>query len=150
MVSNPSDWRVYISRPGPNVNESRPPSGSEVETAHAAKGSPQDSLVTVTAQLRAAAQHRASTLSRNVMIDLERRLERKERCQGFATFLVGILLLNCVERMCWAVTNVSEAAKKGEEVVCLPFSKIFPFHAGQSYMGYLTDLRACSRHWINR
>ncbi|KAL9018328.1 MAG: hypothetical protein Q9185_004361 [Variospora sp. 1 TL-2023] len=65
----------------------------------------------ITSQLRATAQHRAFTISKIILIDLERRLERKERCQGFETFLVGILFLNCVERMCWAVRKANLANK---------------------------------------
>ncbi|KAL8973703.1 MAG: hypothetical protein Q9197_002054 [Variospora fuerteventurae] len=67
--------------------------------------------IIVTSQLRATAQHRAFTISKIILIDLERRLERKERCRGFETFLVGILFLNCVERMCWAVRKANLANK---------------------------------------
>ncbi|KAL8653075.1 MAG: hypothetical protein Q9210_002321, partial [Variospora velana] len=67
--------------------------------------------VIITSQLRAAAQHRAFMISKTILIDLERRLERKERCRGFETFLVGILFLNCVERMCWAVRKANLANK---------------------------------------
>lgn len=52
------------------------------------------------------------------MIDLERRLERKEKCQGFETFLVGVLLLNCVERMCFAFKRVSDEMTNGQRDVC--------------------------------
>ncbi|KAI4286531.1 MAG: hypothetical protein L6R35_004213 [Caloplaca aegaea] len=65
----------------------------------------------ITSQLRATAQKRAFTISKIILIDLERRLERKERCRGFETFLVGILFLNCVERMCWAVRKANLANK---------------------------------------
>ncbi|KAL8986649.1 MAG: hypothetical protein Q9177_004071, partial [Variospora cf. flavescens] len=65
----------------------------------------------ITSQLRATAQQRAFTISKIILIDLERRLERKERCRGFETFLVGILFLNCVERMCWAVRKANFANK---------------------------------------
>ncbi len=41
------------------------------------------------------------------MVDLEKRLERKERCQGFETFFVGVILLNCIERMSWAMVRAS-------------------------------------------
>lgn len=52
-------------------------------------------------QLRAHAEKRAAQLSRNVMNDLERRLLRRWQESWFETFLVAIILLNCVERMCW-------------------------------------------------
>ena len=60
-------------------------------------------------QLRATAEQKASSLSKNIMIELEKRLERKEKCQGFETFLVGIILLNCVERMSWALQSLSNS-----------------------------------------
>lgn len=41
------------------------------------------------------------------MVELEKRLERKERCQGFETFFVGVILLNCIERMSWAMNRAS-------------------------------------------
>ncbi|KAL8998022.1 MAG: hypothetical protein Q9169_002862 [Polycauliona sp. 2 TL-2023] len=37
------------------------------------------------------------------MVELEKRLERKDKCQGFETLFVGIILLNCIERICWAL-----------------------------------------------
>ncbi|KAL8964978.1 MAG: hypothetical protein Q9183_004102 [Haloplaca sp. 2 TL-2023] len=60
-------------------------------------------------QLRATAEQKAPLLSKNIMIELEKRLERKERCQGFETFLVGIILLNCVEKMSWALQSLSDS-----------------------------------------
>lgn len=55
----------------------------------------------VCSQLRAAAEKRGAQLSKNVMNDLERRLLRRWQDSWFETFLVAIILLNCVERMCW-------------------------------------------------
>ena len=55
----------------------------------------------ICSQLRAAAEKRGAQLSKNVMNDLERRLLRRWQDSWFETFLVAIILLNCVERMCW-------------------------------------------------
>ncbi|OJJ49683.1 hypothetical protein ASPZODRAFT_128185 [Penicilliopsis zonata CBS 506.65] len=52
-------------------------------------------------QLRAATEKRASQLSKSVMNDLERRLLQRQQSGWFETFLVAIILLNCVERTCW-------------------------------------------------
>lgn len=66
------------------------------------------------AQIRAVAEMHASSLSKNVMIELEKRLGRKERCQGFGTFLVGVILLNCIERMVWSLKAYSSELKMTE------------------------------------
>lgn len=60
-----------------------------------------DSYVLLCSQLRSAAEKRGADLSKSVMSDLERRLIQKEKGGSFETFLVAILLLNCVERTCW-------------------------------------------------
>ncbi|KAJ5135807.1 uncharacterized protein N7515_005085 [Penicillium bovifimosum] len=52
-------------------------------------------------QLRAAMEKRASHLSKAVINDLERRLLQRQKCGWFDTFIVAIILLNCVERTCW-------------------------------------------------
>ncbi|PWY83143.1 hypothetical protein BO94DRAFT_536624 [Aspergillus sclerotioniger CBS 115572] len=52
-------------------------------------------------QLRAATEKRASQLSKSVMNDLERRLLQRQQSGWFETFLVALILLNCVERTCW-------------------------------------------------
>lgn len=64
------------------------------------KTNPQ-SYALLCAQLRSAAEKRGADLSKSVMSDLERRLIQKEKGGTFETFLVAILLLNCVERICW-------------------------------------------------
>ncbi|KAL8882488.1 MAG: hypothetical protein Q9192_007575, partial [Flavoplaca navasiana] len=61
----------------------------------------------IRAQLQAAAEQGACDISKDIMVELEKRLERKERCQGFETFFVGVILLNCIERMCWAIKRAS-------------------------------------------
>lgn len=52
-------------------------------------------------QLRAAMEKRAAQLSKTVTSDLERRLLQRHRSGWFETFLVAVILMNCVERACW-------------------------------------------------
>lgn len=52
-------------------------------------------------QLRSATEKRAAQLSKTVMNDLERRLLQRQQSGWFETFLVALILLNCVERTCW-------------------------------------------------
>lgn len=52
-------------------------------------------------QLMGAAEKRAGSLARALMNDLERRLLQRQQANPFETFLVAVILLACVERMCW-------------------------------------------------
>lgn len=52
-------------------------------------------------QLRAGMEKRAMQLSKSVITDLERRLLQRQKTGWFETFLVSVVLLNCVERTCW-------------------------------------------------
>lgn len=52
-------------------------------------------------QLMATTEKRAACLARIVMNDLERRLLQRQQANPFETFLVAVILLACVERMCW-------------------------------------------------
>ena len=52
-------------------------------------------------QLIGATEKRAACLARIVMNDLERRLLQRQQASPFETFLVAVILLSCVERMCW-------------------------------------------------
>lgn len=61
----------------------------------------QDSYNLIHLQLRAATEKRAANLSKFVMNDIERRLLQRQQANPFETFLVAVILLACVERMCW-------------------------------------------------
>lgn len=112
MTSSPKDWRLFAD---PSDTGSTEQQTSDVRKASGILESDSpETLIIIVAQLQAVAHQKASTISRNVMIDLEKRLGRKTRCQGFETFLVGILLLSCVERMCWAIKSVSLALQDGD------------------------------------
>lgn len=60
-----------------------------------------DSYALLCSQLRAAMEKRAMQLSKSVINDLERRLLQRQKTGWFETFLVAVVLLNCVERTCW-------------------------------------------------
>ncbi|KAL8689986.1 MAG: hypothetical protein Q9218_004471 [Villophora microphyllina] len=107
IVSKGDDW--WISRPSSShlpLGDQRQPS-AHANNSSAASGQELSASPDILSQLRAAAEQRTASTSKNVMIELEKRLERKEKCQGFGTFLVGILLLNCVERTSWAMKRMS-------------------------------------------
>ncbi|KKY17602.1 putative zn 2cys6 transcription factor [Diplodia seriata] len=55
----------------------------------------------IDAQILGAMEKRAANLSKFVMNDLERRLLQRQQANPFETFLVSMILLACVERMCW-------------------------------------------------
>ena len=66
-------------------------------------------------QLMGATEKRAACVARVVMNDLERRLLQRQQANPFETFLVAVILLASVERMCWLfrtweVANPSEPA----------------------------------------
>ncbi|KAL8938005.1 MAG: hypothetical protein Q9211_003406, partial [Gyalolechia sp. 1 TL-2023] len=109
MTSNRDDWQCYPFSSRTHAEEARPPL-TTLEAFTDPRSIPPESREYFTAQLKAGAEYSASTISKNIMIDLERRLERKERCRGIETTLVGILLLNCVERMCWAFECANNGA----------------------------------------
>ncbi|OSS49975.1 hypothetical protein B5807_06171 [Epicoccum nigrum] len=52
-------------------------------------------------QLMGATEKRAACVARIVMNDLERRLLQRQQANPFETFLVAVILLASVERMCW-------------------------------------------------
>ncbi|KAL8929935.1 MAG: hypothetical protein Q9208_001079 [Pyrenodesmia sp. 3 TL-2023] len=112
MVSAPKDWQLVPNPSDAESTDHQPPKGTG--PAGLPESEARCSLQMITAQLQAAAHQKASMISRNVMIELERRLERKERCRGFETFLVGILLLSAVDRMCWALKTASLTLQGGD------------------------------------
>ena len=52
-------------------------------------------------QLNAAAEKKAAQICKTVLNDLERRLLQRSSTSSFETFLVAIILLNCVEKSTW-------------------------------------------------
>ncbi|KAL8913188.1 MAG: hypothetical protein Q9171_001982 [Xanthocarpia ochracea] len=127
VVSSPNDWDIYLHSPKIHPNHQRQLAGQAAGSGDATSGSSQFRQ-TVTAQLQCAAEQGACDMSKQIMIDLEKRLERKERCQGFETFFVGVILLNCVERMSWAM----ERARHIEEVQDWPLGKSIKSYMDQA------------------
>lgn len=78
-------------------------------------------------QLRAATEKRASQLSKSVMNDLERRLLQRQQSGWFETFLVALILLNCVERTCWLFRSWDDEAFTQR----WPLDKRPPYYANQ-------------------
>ena len=56
----------------------------------------------LTSQLRALIENYAAGQLKSMLDQLERRLLQRSQSQGFETFLISIILLNCAERMCWS------------------------------------------------
>ncbi|KAL8644710.1 MAG: hypothetical protein Q9226_007630 [Calogaya cf. arnoldii] len=106
IVSSPEDWDISLQPSNFDPNHKRKVPG-RAEGPCESNPSTFHSCHTVTTQLKAAAEQGACDISKSIMVELEKRLERKERCQGFETFFVGIILLNCIERMSWAMRKAS-------------------------------------------
>ncbi|KAA8652075.1 hypothetical protein EYZ11_005554 [Aspergillus tanneri] len=86
-----------------------------------------ESYALLCCQLRAATEKRASQLSKSVMNDLERRLLQRQQSGWFETFLVSIILLNCVERTCWLFRSWDNEAFSQR----WPLDKRPPYYASQ-------------------
>ncbi|KAL8715266.1 MAG: hypothetical protein Q9220_001224 [cf. Caloplaca sp. 1 TL-2023] len=113
IISEHHDWSLTHSADQMVIDgQSRIP--HETQTSQRPAQSSQTSMKYVTRQLQAAAEQQASIVSKNIMIDLEKRLERKDKCQGAETFFVGITLLYCVERMTWAILRQSHSEERSD------------------------------------
>ena len=66
------------------------------------------SYALICSQLKAAIEKRAAQLSKSVMTDLERRLLLRQQSDWFDTFLVALILLNCIERTTWLFMSWDE------------------------------------------
>ncbi|KAL9039225.1 MAG: hypothetical protein Q9180_002654, partial [Flavoplaca navasiana] len=106
IISNPDDLDISL-HPFDGEPEDHPQQPCQSGESRERIPRPFHSHHTITAQLQAAAEQGACDISKDIMVELEKRLERKERCQGFETFFVGAILLNCIERMCWAIKRAS-------------------------------------------
>ena len=101
LVDVEMHWKIFVN---PNI----PPSSIQPQTtpSHESRKPIDDtvdpeSYALMCGQLRAATEKRAAQLSKLVMNDLERRLLQRQQSCWFETFLVAIVLLNCVERASW-------------------------------------------------
>ncbi|KAL8878433.1 MAG: hypothetical protein Q9192_008450 [Flavoplaca navasiana] len=106
IISGPNDFDIFL-HPSNSDPKDQPQQPGQAEESREPISRPLHCRHTITAQLQAAAEQGACDISKDIMVELEKRLERKERCQGFETFFVGVILLNCIERMCWAIKRAS-------------------------------------------
>ncbi|PVI08576.1 hypothetical protein DM02DRAFT_665891 [Periconia macrospinosa] len=105
MLTSPNIEWLFFSNPSlaPNPAPSTI-TPSDLETINRSPITSSDhgtSYDLIKMQLMGAIEKRASYLSRVVMNDLERRLLQRQQANPFETFLVAVILLACVERMCW-------------------------------------------------
>ncbi|KAF2866703.1 hypothetical protein BDV95DRAFT_552135 [Massariosphaeria phaeospora] len=104
LTSRSLEWQLFSN---PSLAPSMAPStmtSSDLENAARAPIMPRDdqsSHSLILKQLMGATEKRAAYLARVVMNDLERRLLQRQQANPFETFLVAVVLLACVERMCW-------------------------------------------------
>lgn len=104
LTSPAVDWHIFSN---PSLAPTMAPStivSSDLETINRTPITPinnQASCDLIKMQLVGAAEKRAACLARIVMNDLERRLLQRQQASPFETFLVAVILLVCVERMCW-------------------------------------------------
>ncbi|KAH8804968.1 hypothetical protein F5884DRAFT_435760 [Xylogone sp. PMI_703] len=85
-------------------------------------------------QLNAAAEKKAAQICKNVLNDLERRLLQRSSTSSFETFLVAIILLNCVEKSTWLFKSWEQDSFKAR----WPLDKTPVWYASQG--DRITDL----------
>ena len=101
LVDNEVVWKTYCNPtlPPPSMNALAQP--NEDGRIPIDQVTDAESYVLLCSQLRAAMEKRAMALSKTVLNDMERRLLQRQKSGWFETFLIAIVLLNCVERLCW-------------------------------------------------
>ncbi|KAF2691349.1 hypothetical protein K458DRAFT_438975 [Lentithecium fluviatile CBS 122367] len=104
LTSPTVDWHLFSN---PSLAPTMAPAmlvSPEIETINRTLITPvsnQASHDLIKLQLIGATEKRAACVARIVMNDLERRLLQRQQASPFETFLVAVILLACVERMCW-------------------------------------------------
>ena len=104
LTSRNLDWQLFSN---PSLSPTMAPAAmapADLESSVRSLISPSDhssSYNLIKMQLQGATEKRAACLARIVMNDLERRLLQRQQANPFETFLVAVILLACVERMCW-------------------------------------------------
>jgi hypothetical protein len=104
LTSRTLEWHLFSN---PSLAPTlAPPTLSETDTEDPARttitsDNHSSSYNLIKMQLMGATEKRAACLARVVMNDLERRLLQRQQANPFETFLVAVILLACVERMCW-------------------------------------------------
>ncbi|MCJ1401873.1 hypothetical protein MMC11_005090 [Xylographa trunciseda] len=98
LLDTESQWKIY-TYDGPSSNIHLHILLDRENTHFLSRGT--TDYERIRAQLRALTEKTCLKLSRSIFNDLERRLLQKSQSQSFGTFLVALILLSCVERMCW-------------------------------------------------
>ena len=101
LVDAGTHWQMFLipDSPESNSDENRP-LNPEQPLPIDQDNNPRNYEV-IGSQLRAATEQKASVFSKAILNDFERRLLQRSQCQGFETFLAAVILLSCVEKMCW-------------------------------------------------
>ncbi|KAJ5432741.1 uncharacterized protein N7458_011897 [Penicillium daleae] len=101
LVDNELTWKTFCNPTLPPTSMHSLSQPSDEGRLPIEEVSDPESYALLCSQLRAAMEKRAMQLSKSVINDLERRLLQRQKTGWFETFLVAIVLLNCVERTCW-------------------------------------------------
>lgn len=101
LVDPELSWKTYCNPTLPPTSMHTLSQPSDEGRLPIGEVSDPESYALLCSQLRAAMEKRAMQLSKSVINDLERRLLQRQKTGWFETFLVAIVLLNCVERTCW-------------------------------------------------
>ncbi|KAJ5279820.1 hypothetical protein N7478_005192 [Penicillium angulare] len=101
LVDTELGWKTYCNPSLPPTSMNHMSQPNDEGRIPIEEVSDSETYGLICSQLRAAMEKRAMQLSKSVINDLERRLLQRQKTGWFETFLVAIVLLNCVERTCW-------------------------------------------------
>lgn len=101
LVDNELTWKTFCNPTLPPTSMHSLSQPSDEGRLPIEEASDPETYALLCSQLRAATEKRAMQLSKSVINDLERRLLQRQKTGWFETFLVAVVLLNCVERTCW-------------------------------------------------
>lgn len=105
LVDSDLPWKLFVHSLLPATSVDTLALPTEEGRVPIDRNSNPESYNLILSQLRAAVEKRAGLLSKTVMNELERRLLQRHHSGWFETFLVSVILLNCVERACWLFTS---------------------------------------------
>jgi hypothetical protein len=129
LTSRNVDWHLFSN---PNLAPTMaPPAMTPSDLGNSARTSISSisnsaSYNLIKMQLQGATEKRAACLARIVMNDLERRLLQRQQANQFETFLVAVILLACVERMCWLFRTWEDQAATSSTPQDQPDTAFYP------------------------
>ena len=100
LVDNTGRWQIYKRASVTEEELATSMPNSEGLTA-INQINDRESFSAIQVELHAIIEKVASAKSKKILAELERRLLQKAQCQGFGNFILGVILMNCSERMCW-------------------------------------------------